>query len=49
MSTFWNDRKKLIEVLRYLSRLAHIDHMEHGETDAEAASTLTGALEDTKG
>ncbi|MBO9496093.1 hypothetical protein J7438_18685 [Thalassotalea sp. G20_0] len=49
VSTSWNDRKKLIEVLRYLSRLAHIDHMEHGETDAEAASTLTGALEDTKG
>ena len=47
--TFWNDRKKLIEVLRYLSRLAHIDHMEHWETDAEAASTLAGALENTNG
>ena len=49
VSTFWNDRKKLIEVLRYLSRLAHIDHMEHWETDAEAASTLAGALENTNG
>ncbi|WP_257264230.1 hypothetical protein [Endozoicomonas sp. ONNA2] len=49
VATFWNDRKKLIEVLRYLSRLAHIDHMEHWETDAEAASTLAGALENTNG
>ncbi|UYM15197.1 anti-phage-associated DUF1156 domain-containing protein [Endozoicomonas euniceicola] len=46
---FWNDRKKLIEVLRFLSRLEHIDHMDHWETDAEAASTLAGALENTNG
>lgn len=48
-ATFWNDRKKLIEVLRYLSRLEHFDHMPHWEADAEAAKTLAGALENTNG
>lgn len=42
---FWNNRKKIIEILRYLNRLAHIDHMTHWEVDAEAAQTLAGALD----
>ncbi|PJE79055.1 hypothetical protein CI610_01984 [invertebrate metagenome] len=46
LKNFWSDRKKLIEVLRYLSRMEHIDHWA---TDAEAASTLAGALENTNG
>ncbi len=45
VSDFWGNRKKIIEILRYLNRLAHIDHMPHWETDAEAAQTLAGAIE----
>jgi adenine-specific DNA methylase len=45
VSDFWGNRKKIIEILRYLHRLAHIDHMPHWETDAEAAQTLAGAIE----
>ena len=45
VSDFWGNRKKIIEILRYLNRLAHIDHMTHWEVDAEAAQTLAGALE----
>uniref|UniRef100_UPI0021498F7B hypothetical protein n=2 Tax=unclassified Endozoicomonas TaxID=2644528 RepID=UPI0021498F7B len=49
LKNFWNERKKLIEVLRYLSRMEHIDHLEHWEADAEAAKALAGALENTNG
>jgi putative DNA methylase len=45
VSDFWGNRKKIIEILRYLNRLAHIDHMPHWEVDAEAAQTLAGAIE----
>lgn len=49
LKNFWKDRKKLIEVLHYLSRMEHIDHLDHWEADAEAAKTLAGALENTNG
>jgi hypothetical protein len=42
---FWGNRKKIIEILRYLNKLAHIDHMQHWAVDAEAAQTLAGAIE----
>ena len=42
---FWGNRKKIMEILRYLNRLAHIDHMTQWEADAEAAQTLAGAIE----
>jgi len=42
---YWGNRKKIMEILRYLNRLAHIDHMPHWEVDAEAAQTLAGAIE----
>lgn len=45
VADFWGNRKKIIEILRYLNRLAHIDHMSHWEVDAEAAQTLAGAIE----
>jgi putative DNA methylase len=45
VADFWGNRKKIIEILRYLNRLAHIDHMPHWEVDAEAAQTLAGAIE----
>jgi putative DNA methylase len=42
---YWGNRKKIMEILRYLNRLAHTDHMPHWEIDAEAAHTLAGAIE----
>jgi adenine-specific DNA methylase len=45
VTDYWGNRKKIIEILRYLNRLAHIDHMLHWEVDAEAAQTLAGAIE----
>ena len=45
LSDFWGNKKKIIEILRYLNRLAHTDHMPHWEADAEAAQTLAGAIE----
>ena len=45
VTDYWGNRKKIIEVLRYLNRLAHIDHIPHWEVDAEAAQTLSGAIE----
>lgn len=45
VTDYWGNRKKIIEILRYLNLLAHIDHMPHWETDAEAAQTLAGAIE----
>lgn len=42
---FWGNRKKIIEILRYLNKLAHIDHMQHWAVDAEAAQTLAGAID----
>jgi len=45
VTDYWGNRKKIMEILRYLNRLAHIDHMPHWEVDAEAAQTLAGAIE----
>jgi putative DNA methylase len=45
VTDYWGNRKKIMEILRYLNRLAHIDHMPHWEMDAEAAHTLAGAIE----
>jgi putative DNA methylase len=46
VSDFWGNRKKIIEILRYLNRLAPIDHMPHsGRADVESAQTLDGAIE----
>ena len=45
VTDYWGNRKKIMEILRYLNRLAHTDHMPHWEVDAEAAQTLAGAIE----
>jgi len=45
VTDYWGNRKKIMEILRYLNCLAHIDHMLHWEVDAEAAQTLAGAIE----
>lgn len=45
VTDYWGNRKKIMEILRYLNRLGHTDHMPHWEVDAEAAHTLAGAIE----
>ena len=45
VNDYWGNRKKIIEILRYLNYLAHIDYMLHWDVDAEAAQTLAGAIE----
>jgi len=46
---YWDDRKRALEILRYLSRLEHIPHLSHWKKDAEAARVLAGAVENDHG
>jgi putative DNA methylase len=46
---YWNQRKLILEILKYLSGTAHIPHMEHWEKDADAALRLAGAVENDHG
>ncbi|MGL5872962.1 MAG: hypothetical protein ACRC2R_11450 [Xenococcaceae cyanobacterium] len=46
---YWSDRKRSLEILRYLSRLEHIPHLPHWKKDAEAARVLAGAVENDRG
>ncbi|MBW2165399.1 MAG: DNA methylase, partial [Deltaproteobacteria bacterium] len=46
---YWNQRKSIIAVLKYLSKLNHIPHMTHWEKDAGAALRLAGAVENDHG
>ncbi|MEY2831899.1 MAG: hypothetical protein RLZZ574_1157 [Cyanobacteriota bacterium] len=46
---YWSDRKRALEILRYLSRLEHIPHLAHWKKDAEAARVLAGAVENDHG
>ncbi|MBW2708167.1 MAG: DUF1156 domain-containing protein [Deltaproteobacteria bacterium] len=43
--TYWQQRKQMVAVLKYLAALAHISHMPHWEKDADAAQRLSGAVE----
>jgi len=45
VTDYWGNRKKIMDILRYLNRLAHSHHMLHWEVDAGAAQTLAGAIE----
>lgn len=45
INDYWGQRKKIAEILRYLNRLHHVDHMPHWEVDAKAADTLAGAVD----
>jgi adenine-specific DNA methylase len=49
VSEYWNQRKSIIAVLKYLSKLKHIPHMTHWEKDADAALRLAGAVENDHG
>ncbi len=46
---YWNLRKSIIAILKYLSKLNHIPHMTHWEKDADAALRLAGAVENDHG
>jgi adenine-specific DNA methylase len=46
---YWNSRKRLIEVLRYLSKLEHFSHIPHWQADAQGARVLAGAVENDHG
>lgn len=45
INDYWGQRKKIAEILRYLNRLHHVDHMPHWEVDSEVAATLAGAVD----
>jgi adenine-specific DNA methylase len=49
VENYWNQRKLIIEILKYLSTAAHIPHMPHWEKDADAALRLAGAVENDHG
>ncbi|MEA3417336.1 MAG: anti-phage-associated DUF1156 domain-containing protein [Thermodesulfobacteriota bacterium] len=49
VSDYWNQRKSIIAILKYLSKLNHIPHMTHWEKDADAAQRLAGAVENDHG
>ncbi|MCD6274304.1 MAG: DUF1156 domain-containing protein [Deltaproteobacteria bacterium] len=49
VSEYWNQRKLIIAILKYLSKLNHIPHMTHWEKDADAALRLAGAVENDHG
>lgn len=46
---YWNQRKSIIAILKYLSKLNHIPHMTHWEKNADAALRLAGAVENDHG
>jgi adenine-specific DNA methylase len=46
---YWNQRKSIIAILKYLSKFNHIPHMTHWEKDADAALRLAGAVENDHG
>ena len=46
---YWNQRKLILEILKYLSSASHIPHMVHWEKDADAALRLAGAVENDHG
>ena len=49
VENYWDRRRLIIEILKYLSTTAHIPHMPHWEKDADAASRLAGAVENDHG
>lgn len=49
VSDYWNQKKTIIAILRYLATMAHHQHAPHWESDAETASILAGAVENDHG
>ncbi|MDP3106092.1 MAG: hypothetical protein Q8M95_15980, partial [Candidatus Methanoperedens sp.] len=42
---YWNRRREIIELLRYIANIGMSSNMEHWKKDAEAARLLAGAVE----
>ena len=42
---YWNKRKEIIELLRYITNIGMSSNMEHWKKEAEAARLLAGAVE----
>jgi len=42
---YWNKRKEIIELLRYIANIGMSSNMEHWKKEAEAARLLAGAVE----
>lgn len=42
---YWNKRKEIIELLRYLANIGMSNNMEHWKKEADAARLLAGAVE----
>ncbi len=49
IDNYWNQRKLIIAILKYLAAASHIPHMPHWEKDADAALRLAGAVENDHG
>ncbi|MDM8541738.1 DUF1156 domain-containing protein [Desulfococcaceae bacterium HSG9] len=49
VDNYWNQRKLIIAILKYLAASIHIPHMPHWEQDADAALRLAGAVENDHG
>jgi putative DNA methylase len=49
LDDYWNQRKLILEILKYLSSASYIPHMIHWEKDADAALRLAGAVENDHG
>jgi len=49
VADYWNQKKTIVAVLRYLGAMVHHDHAPHWEEDAETASVLAGVVENDHG
>ncbi len=49
VDNYWNQRRLIIEILKFLSTTKHMPHMPHWEKDADAALRLAGAVENDHG
>jgi putative DNA methylase len=49
VTNYWNQRRLIIEIFKYLSTFSHIPHMPHWAKDAEAAELLAGVVENDHG
>ncbi len=49
VDNYWNQRRLIIEILKFLSTPKHMPHMPHWEKDADAALRLAGAVENDHG
>ena len=49
VENYWDNRKMIADILKYLSGTNHISHMPHWKHDSDAALRLAGAVENDHG